>query len=274
MLSPFGIVSNPRMNPAMGPYNGAEPQGNSVYHSMQMNLNRRFSHSVQGQVSYTWSHCIDDSSNTYGLEGGFPAMNPYDVSQDRGNCLFDRRHALSVSSLVALPFRGKFTGHQVFEGWQLSGIGTVHSGSPFSPGVGFDQAGEGAAFVNIRPNVNPGRTAENIKIGTLDQWFDPTAFTLPGVGELGNAGRNFLIGPGFWNVDFSALKNTQIKESLNLQFRAEMFNVLNHANWGLPNPNVFVQAANGGGTYSPVAGRITTLANPMRQIQFALRLIF
>ena len=193
VLSPFGIVSNPRMNPAMGPYNGAEPQGNSVYHSMQMNLNRRFSHSVQGQVSYTWSHCIDDSSNTYGLEGGFPAMNPYDVSQDRGNCLFDRRHALSVSSLVALPFRGKFTGHQVFEGWQLTGIGTVHSGSPFSPGVGFDQAGEGAAFVNIRPNVNPGRTAENIKIGTLDQWFDPTAFTLPGVGELGNAGRNFLI---------------------------------------------------------------------------------
>jgi hypothetical protein len=74
-------------------------------------LNRRFSRNVQGQVSYTWSHCIDDSSNTYGLEGGFPAMNPYNVSRDRGNCLFDRRHALVVSSLVALPFKPNFFGN-------------------------------------------------------------------------------------------------------------------------------------------------------------------
>ena len=126
-------------------------------------------------------------------------MNPYNVSLDRGNCLFDRRQALVVSSVVALPVNGKFKGHPLFEGWQLSGIATVRSGAPFIAGVGFDQAGLGAAFVYNRPILNPGGTAENIKEGTLNQWFDPTAFSLPPVGELGNAGRNFLIGPHFWN---------------------------------------------------------------------------
>ena len=201
-------------------------------------------------------------------------MNPYNVSLDRGNCLFDRRQALVVSSVVALPVNGKFKGHPLFEGWQLSGIATVRSGAPFIAGVGFDQAGLGAAFVNNRPILNPGGTAENIKKGTLNQWFDPTAFSLPPVGELGNAGRNFLIGPHFWNIDFSTMKNTRINETINLQFRAEFFNIFNHANWGLPNAAVFVQTANGGGAYNPIAGRITTLASPMRQIQFALKLIF
>jgi hypothetical protein len=208
------------------------------------------------------------------LEGGAPAMNPYDVSRDRGNCLFDRRQSLVVSSLVALPFHGKFTGHQLVEGWQVTGIATVRTGSPFSVSDGFDQAGEGAAFVSIRPNLNPGPTASNIVTGTLNQWFDPTAFSLEPAGELGNAGRNFLVGPSFWNIDFSAIKNTALKENLNLQFRAEFFNIFNHANWGLPNASVFVQTANGGGTISPTAGQITTLASTMRQIQFALKFIF
>ncbi|HUI79720.1 MAG TPA: hypothetical protein VLY24_17460 [Bryobacteraceae bacterium] len=147
----------------------------------------------------------------------------------------------------------------------------------------FDQSGEGAAFVNDRPNLNPGRTTDNITIGKLNEWFDPTAFSLPPVGELGNSGRNFLIGPGFWNIDFSAIKNTAIKENLNLQFRAEFFNIFNHSNWGLPNAAAFSQGATplipglpceNGGCISPTAGQITTIAAPMRQIQFALKLIF
>jgi hypothetical protein len=274
MLGPFGIASNPRINPAIGPYNGAEPGANSSYHSLQTNLNRKLSHNIQGQISYTWSHCTDDSSNTYGLEGGFPAMNPYNARLDYGNCLFDRRNALAVNSLVELPYKGQFKGHQLFEGWQLSGIAMAHSGTPFSPAVGFDQAGLGAAFTENRPILNPGRTVENIRVGTLNQWFDPTAYSLPPVGELGNAGRNSLTGPGFWNIDVSAQKNTRLSESVNLQFRAEFFNLLNHSNWGLPDPNVFVQSGDGGGKVNPIAGRITTLSAPMRQIQFAMKLIF
>ncbi len=273
-LGPFGIATNPRINPALGPFNGATDGGNSIYNSLQVNVNRRFQKNVQGQLSYTWSHCIDNASSTYGLEGGFPAENPYNVANDRANCLFDRRHALVASSLISLPFHGQFKGHQLIEGWQLSGIANVHSGTPFTVGDGFDQAGLGAAFVNDRPNLNAGRTAANITTGTLNQWFDPTAFSLPPVGELGNMGRNNLIGPHFWDADFSVLKDTRFSERVTLQFRAEFFNIFNHADWGLPNGQIFQQMPGGLGSINPIAGQITTLATPMRQIQFGLKLIF
>jgi Carboxypeptidase regulatory-like domain/TonB dependent receptor len=267
---PFGAATNPRVNPALGPYNGAEAMGNSVYHSLQTSLNHRFSHSFQGQLSYTWSHCIDDGSNTYGLEGGFPAQDPYNVASDRGNCLFDRRHVVVASALYSLPIHAQFTGHQLIEGWQVNGFWSAHTGIPFTPSDGFDYPAMGAAFVNPRPNLVAGRTAENIKVGTLRRWFDPTAYVLPPPGELGNAGRNSLFGPSFWDVDFSTFKDFAIKENLKAQFRAEFFNVLNHANWGNPNSSIFT----GTGARNPLAGTIISLANPMRQIQFAVKILF
>jgi hypothetical protein len=197
-------------------------------------------------------------------------MNPYDASADRGNCLFDRRHVLVASGLYSLPAHGTFTGHQLIEHWQINGFWSVRSGIPYTPSDGFDYPGLGAAFVNPRPDLVGGRTADNIRVGTLDQWFDPTAYVLPPAGQLGNAGRNSLFGPHFWDVDFSAFKDIPIKESFKAQFRAEFFNILNHSNWGNPNSSMFV----GGGGRNPLAGRITTLAGPMRQIQFALKLVF
>ena len=269
---PFGPVTNPRVNAALGPYNGAEATGNSVYHSLQVNVNRRFQRNFQGQLSYTWSHCIDNGSNTYGLEGGFPVMDPYNATSDRGNCLFDRRHSTVASGLYSIPFQGKFPGHQLIEGWQINGFWSFRTGIPYTPSDGFDYPGMGAAFVNPRPDLVLGRTADNVQVGTLDKWFDPTAYVLPPPGELGNAARNSLFGPHFWNVDFSTFKDFPIKESLKVQFRAEFFNILNHANWGQPNSSMFV----GGGGRNPLAGRITTLAggSTMRQIQFAVKLVF
>ena len=267
---PFGPVTNPRVNPALGPYNGAEASGNSVYHSLQVNLNHRFQRHFQGQLSYTWSHCIDNGSNTYGLEGGFPVMDPYNSATDRGNCLFDRRHAFVFSGLYEVPFRANFVGHQLVEGWQLNGFWSIRTGIPFTPSDGYDYPGMGAAFVNPRPDLVGGRTADNIQVGTLDRWFDPTAYVLPPAGQLGNAGRNSLFGPHFWNVDFSLFKDVPITERFKAQFRAEFFNILNHSNWGNPNPSIFV----GGGSRNPLAGRITTLSGTMRQIQFAVKLVF
>jgi hypothetical protein len=264
--NPSGVlISNPRINPAFSVLNSAEAMANSVYHSLQVNVNRRFQRNVQGQLAYTWSHCIDNSSSTSGLEGGLPIMNPYNASSDRGNCLFDRRQNLVASSVVALPFHGKFAGHQLVEGWQLSGIVIVRTGLPFTPNVGFDQAGLGSSSATVvRPNLAAGRTADNITTGKLAQWFDKSAFPLETPGTLGNAGRNILFGPGFWNVDFSAIKNTKISERLSLQFRAEFFNILNHPSWG--NPNLSVTSA--------VGGSITTAASTARQTQLALKLIF
>jgi hypothetical protein len=259
------VVPNPRTNPAFAVLSSAEPMGNSVYHSFQVNLNRRFQRNVEGQLSYTWSHCIDNDSGTSGLEGALPIMDAYNASLDRGNCLFDRRHNLVASFVVALPFRGRFAGHQMVEGWQLNGIVNVRTGLPFSPNVGFDAVGLGAASVAaIRPNLAAGRTVDNIITGKLSQWFDKTAFPIQTLGTLGNAGRNILFGPGFWNVDFSAIKNTKMSERLNLQFRAEFFNIFNHPSWG--NPNLSVTTA--------IGGSITTTASTARQTQLALKLIF
>lgn len=103
------------------------------------------------------------------------------------------------------------------------------------------------------------------------RYYDPSAFVLQSAGFYGSLGRNNLIGPGLATVDFSLFKNTTIGESRTLQFRAELFNLLSRANFGLPDRNVFVDAS---GVPSPTAGRITTIVGSARQIQFSLKFIF
>ncbi len=106
-------------------------------------------------------------------------------------------------------------------------------------------------------------------VGKPDQWFDPKAFVLPLQGTFGNVSRGALRGPGLFMLDSSLLKRVRISEGLNLQFRAEAFNVLNHPNLSYPNEVVFQ-----GAEYSPAGGVITATATTSRQIQFALKLLF
>ena len=169
--------------------------------------------------------------------------------------------------MVALPFKG----NRLVEGWQLSGILNLTSGAPFTPTV-FDQSGLGTG--GQRPNLAAGRSLDSVVTGDIKQSFDPTAFTLPAPGTLGSVGRNSLTGPRFATADFAVLKNVAFRGSSSLQFRAEVFNLTNHVNFGQPTANVFAQTVNGGGSLSPTAGRITTTASTSRQIQFALKLLF
>jgi hypothetical protein len=106
-------------------------------------------------------------------------------------------------------------------------------------------------------------------LGRPDQWFDPRAFVLPLQGTFGNVARGSLRGPGLFNTDISLFKRIRISEGLNLQFRTEVFNILNHPNFAFPNEVVF-----SGSNYSPSAGSITNTATTSRQIQFALKLLF
>ena len=87
--------------------------GDSSYHSLQVGLNRRFSHGVQSQLSYTWSKCMDNASGTYGLEGGIPWSNPLNGSYDRGRCLFDRPQVFNLSGVYALPFKQNHSGQRM-----------------------------------------------------------------------------------------------------------------------------------------------------------------
>ena len=103
----------------------------------------------------------------------------------------------------------------------------------------------------------------------IKQWFNPNAYIRPIVGTFGNVGRGVLTGPGMTEVDFSVFKNTAVSEKISIQFRAEVFNLLNHANFGLPRPSVFA-----GNAISSSAGRVTATTTTSRQIQFGLKLIF
>jgi hypothetical protein len=107
-------------------------------------------------------------------------------------------------------------------------------------------------------------------LGTPELWFDPFAFTLPLPGTYGTLGRNTLIGPGFATLDFSVEKGFAVRENLQVQFRAEFFNLTNRANFGLPFSEVF----NPNGFVEPQAGLITNTISPPRQIQFGLKILF
>ena len=261
-----GIVSNPRLNTAGAALSSEAPVGDSNYHSLQVGLNRRFSHGVQTQLSYTWSKCLDDASGTYGLEGGIPWSNALNGSFDHGRCLFDRPQVFNLSGVYALPFKQNI----LVKGWQMSGNLLAQSGSPWNVINGFDQ--DGSAIANQRPNlVMP---ADQIMTGNITQWANPAGFSLPAAGTLGNLQRDFLTGPGTVVMNYAVMKETPIKEQVRLQFRAEFFNLFNHANFALPNASAFVQTANGGGAPNPTFGKITATTTASRQIQFALKILF
>ena len=184
-------------------------------------------------------------------------------------------------------------------GWWVSSIIGIQTGLPFTVALNTNRSrsGQGGGGGGIdRPNLAPGRTAANItsgttagcagvaagqKLGTPTLFYDPCAFELQPQGTLGNAGQNILEAPGQRNVDFSLVKDTAIRklgEGARLQFRTEIFNLLNHPFFNFPNRIVYAGSAAGSGpNIEPAlstAGVITSTIGTSRQIQFALKLIF
>ena len=269
--------SNPRVNPQFNALVSANSYAESDYHSLQAALNRRFTSGVQSQVSYTLSRCRDTTSGNSLFEGGTAATNPYDEEYDYGPCLIDRTHNLRASAIYQLPFeQNAFVG-----GWQVSAILSAVSGAPFTPLIGFDQAGLQTGGTQ-RPNLAAGRSLEDAETGgTLDTtcgcitgYFDPTLFALPAAGTLGTGvGRNALRGPGLVTVDLGLSKNVSLGGRASLQLRAEIFNLFNRVNYGQPNPVIFVATTDGGAALNANAGQITSAGAP-RQVQFGAKIVF
>jgi hypothetical protein len=272
----------PRVNDNYASLNENVTSGRSSYNSLQVSLVRQAARGITMQFSYTYSHCLDDGSGSYGLEQGATGqLDPYDPRYDYGNCTFDLRHNFVGNMIYQLPFHG----NRLVEGWQLSGIFTAHSGSPFSILDGFDQAGLDNNVADTRSNFTGGcdpyvKQRVLTATGIIEpQWINRSCFPLEPAGTLGNAGRNTLVGPRLINLDFALLKNTKITERLNAQFRAEFFNIANRTDFLLPNASLFsgAIAAPGGdaGLPNPTYGLISgTVPNSQREIQFALKLIF
>lgn len=281
---PTATGSN-RTNPALAGFSLGVNGTNSRYNSLQASLNRRLTRNVEAQASYTYSKCLGTGDATLGsLSGNSPTLysNPYDRQPDYAACGYNVTQTLRVNSLVALPFRGK----RLVEGWQISGILAAATGLPFNVTDGVDQSNQinGVPRPNYAPN-NPAVTVNGISypacdnhpiLGTVGMWFNPNCFSQEAFGTLGNFAREGLYGPGLVNLDAALLKSTRIREDWNLQFRAELFNILNHTNLSYPASAIFT------GTPSPTttlgrvstAGQITTYAAPSREIQLGLKLLF
>jgi hypothetical protein len=153
-------------------------------------------------------------------------------------------------------------------GWQVNSITSLLSGFPFTPLAGSNRSANGDTRNPDRPDWNP-NFAGNVILGKPGRWYDPNAFMLPTVGTFGNVGRGVLRGPGLATWDLSLLKNTRLSERFMLQFRAEAFNLLNRANFGVPNTTVF-----SGTSFAAAAGLITSTTTTSRQLQGGLKLIF
>ena len=251
-------------------------------------------------------------------DGNNGVMDGFNPERDRGPAGYSIRHNLVANYSYALPFRADGMAGKLIQGWQVSGIVSSQSGIPFTALTAFrpDAAsGSSTRWGLLRPNLNAGFTnnptegttagctivardsrnrnqdrtvAAGGQLGTPDLYFDPCAFNHDfngdGVGSegdrgfFGNLGRNSLVGPSLVNFDFSLQKNTLITERINLQFRAEFFNIANHPNFNAPDrgagARVFDNQARLNSTASNPVGRINSTVTKPRQVQFGLKLTF
>ncbi len=278
----FFVTGAPRRNPQIGSITLMRTDGNSWYNALEVKVRSRLNNDLQIQASYTFSRTIDEGQGVISGDsfGSQPlAWNPYDRSYDRGLADFHRKHNFVINGIWDLPFFRRSTGvtRALLGGWSLSGIVTVKSGNPFTPGIQADWTGTRFATDargTDRPNLLPGFDASNIILGGPDQYFNPNAFAMPPRGTFGNLGRNVLIGPGLSTVDMSAHKNIRLKmlgEGGSIQIRVEAFNLLNKANFNLPQRIIFNGVSP---TEQPIgnSGRITSTSTTSRQIQLGLRI--
>jgi hypothetical protein len=250
-------------------------EGVSAYHGLEFDVNRRVGKRLQFRGTYTFAKALDDGDNmNTSVATNAPAFlaNPLDPKADYGRASFDIRHAAVINATYSLPFgSSKSTWpNYVIGDWQISGIQTLQSGLPFTPQLSYNPSNDGDTRNPVRPSVNPNFTGPVI-LGGPDQYFNPSAFIQPLPGTYGNVGRNTLQGPRLFETDLSLAKQFALRERSNLQFRAEFFNLLNHANFNTPNPVVYAAATGGP---SPTAGVITSTATTSRQVQLGLKLVW
>jgi hypothetical protein len=237
--------------------------GNSEYHSLQVQVDKRFSHGITASANYTWSRSIDEVSYQTDL-CGINVIDPYNVRAYRGVSDFNVPHRFVLNYLWQLPSPKQGIAKVVAGGWETSGILNWQSGFPLNITSGGDysfslpEVGNDQAQVLSTPHYTQGSTNDK-----LTQWFTTSSFGAPQNNTFGNAGRNILIGPSTFNIDFAAHKVFAITEHTNLQLRAEFFNLLNHAQFNNPDT----------GLADSTFGQITTAREP-RVIQLALKLVF
>ena len=274
--------SGTRINTNVGAISPLVWQVSSVYDALQVRLRKRLSHGFQIQGAYTFAKSLDTGSASVqtAFTNTVSSLPLFDPKLRRGPSDFDVRHNLVLSQLYELP--GLRSGIKALDwvekGWQFGVILQASAGLPFTPFIGGDALGLNSSNPFNFPDrlnlpgcgtpVNPGNPAHYIK---TECFAAPT----PGT-RLGNSGRNVAFGPGLFNMDTSLVRNfraPRVSEAFNVQFRAELFNVLNHVNFSPPN-TANTQVFNQNLAPLTTAGTLTTTSTTSRQIQFGLKLVF
>ncbi len=286
-------------NTAIGPTWTWFSLGDSSYNALEIDVNHRFSHGLSLRGVYTWSRALDDgdtlnpttANNAPGL-----VSNPFDIRADWGPATFNATNVAVVNVVYELPFghgrafKSDMTGwsDRVVNGWSIDSIVTAQSGFPITPQLSYNPSNNGDTKNPVRPFINPNFSGPVVN-PVVDsktqfvQWFNPDAFLAESnaanaggannSGFYGNARRDSVPGPGLATWDFSVRKDTRITESLNLQFRAEVFNILNRANFNTP--NVILDTLSGTTPVAnPVAGQVSSTSTTSRQVQFGLKLLW
>ena len=243
-----------------------ESVSNSNYNGMWLSAEKRLAKGLTFNASYTFSKSIDNNS----VGSSNPQIqNFYNIAAERALSDFDARHRFVLSGVYLLPFKWDQNGftRRLAQGWSISPIVNLQSGNPFSPII--PTADPSSLTTFDRPNVVAGQPL-TVPNPSPTLWLNRAAFALPPTGTFGNAGRNILTAPGFQDIDCAVSKNTQIKERVSLQFRAEAFNLFNHPNFAQPSNN-FAAA-----TYGTVTATRTARGDlgSSRQLQLGMKLIF
>ena len=247
----------PRPLPDRGTINYQGFDADSNYNALQVSLRRRGRGGFTYRANYTFSKSIDAGSSVSSNAG---MQNAYDRDAERGRSDFDRRHLVSGALVYELPFFRSSHGWKkaVLAGWQLNSVVRVWSGLPFTPSV---KANADLGEANRPDRIGNG----NLANPTVEKWFALEDFVEVPTGSFrfGNSGRNVVDGPQRWNVDASVAKNFRFTDRTRLQFRWEVSNLPNYANFRAPNREITASTAG-----------VVSRSLDARQMQFVLRLMF
>jgi hypothetical protein len=260
-----GVRPYAALYPTVSAINQLNSAADSMFTSLQVSLHQQLWKGLTANVNYTYGHALDDASSVTS------PMNSYNLLGDWASSTFDARH-YSTSYLSYLAPTPKFlpilTG-----GWQANALVTFSSGNPINIVAGSNVSGSGENKDRVNLIGNP--YANIPSTGTLAvQYFNPAAFAKPAAGSFGNLGRDALYGPGLGSVDFSVFKNVPFTERIHGQFRVEIFNLLNRANWA--NPTVTLTSSSFGQlTQTRNASSAPGLGfGEPRNVQLALKITF
>jgi Carboxypeptidase regulatory-like domain len=261
--------------PSFAAINQYESKAGSNFHSLQSMIRTSNFHGLTAQAAYTYGHSLDNVSGTR----GFAPQNSFDLSGEYGNADFDTRHTFNAYAVYEVP---KFTERwkPLTSGWQGNVFATFYTGKPINIKTSTNNSGTGEFQDRAVRVGNPYATSHTLvrsspTAGAFVQWFTPTAYALPAKGTFSGMNRNDARGPGFGTVDASLVKNTALHEGVNLQLRAEMFNIFNRLN--LANPSGSFTSGSFGRATTTVgdnAGAPGIGSGEPFNVQFAGKIIF